>query len=172
MQRRILVLFVDNNPGVLTRISLLFSQKGFNILSITASITCVKNITRITIETTGDNLQVEQIIKQTSKLIEVHSVFLLDNDNSIIRDLLLVKVEVNYKNKAELCDITNRYGGKILDIAEKSVIVEITDTTIVIDNYLDELKGFKILELSRTGVTALERGDIIPKVDGGILSIK
>ena len=99
MKKRILVLFVDNSSGVLTRISLLFSQKGFNILSVTASVTCIPNISRLTIVTEGDESQISQIIKQTLKLIEVRSVFLLNNENIIERDLLLLKIAVEDSKK-------------------------------------------------------------------------
>lgn len=164
-QRRVLVLFVDNNSGVLNRITLLFSQKGFNIETITCSVTCVPSISRMTIVTEGDDLHITQIMKQTSKLIEVHSVHLIDHCNSIIRDLLLVKIEIDDSNKRRVCDITNAHNGLILDIGRKSMIVEITASASIIDGYLEALKDFNILELSRTGVTSIQLGDDVPDMN-------
>ena len=164
-QRRVLVLFVDNNAGVLNRITLLFSQKGFNIETITCSVTCVPSISRMTIVTEGDDTHITQVIKQTSKLIEVHSVHLINHSNSIIRDLLLVKIEINDKNRRKACDITNAHNGVILDIGNRSMIVEITASSSIIDGYLDSLKDFNILELSRTGVTSIQLGDDVPNMN-------
>ena len=164
-QRRVLVLFVDNSSGVLNRITLLFSQKGFNIETITCSVTCVPSISRMTIVTEGDDTQISHIIKQTYKLIEVHSVHLIDHTNSIIRDLLLVKIEIDDSNRRNACDITNAHSGVILDIGKKSMIVEITASASVIDGYLDALKDFNILELSRTGVTSIQLGDEVPDMN-------
>ncbi|MEI0559205.1 acetolactate synthase small subunit [Brachyspira intermedia] len=164
-QRRVLVLFVDNSSGVLNRITLLFSQKGFNIETITCSVTCVPSISRMTIVTEGDDTQISHIIKQTYKLIEVHSVHLIDHTNSIIRDLLLVKIEIDDSNRRKACDITNAHSGVILDIGKKSMIVEITASVTVIDGYLEALKDFNILELSRTGVTSIQLGDEVPNMN-------
>ncbi|AEM22695.1 MULTISPECIES: acetolactate synthase small subunit [Brachyspira] len=164
-QRRVLVLFVDNSSGVLNRITLLFSQKGFNIETITCSVTCVPSISRMTIVTEGDDTQISHIIKQTYKLIEVHSVHLIDHTNSIIRDLLLVKIEIDDSNRRKACDITNAHSGVILDIGKKSMIVEITASVTVIDGYLEALKDFNILELSRTGVTSIQLGDEVPDMN-------
>lgn len=163
-ERRVLVLFVDNNSGVLNRITLLFSQKGFNIETITCSVTCIPSISRMTIVTEGNDDHIQQVIKQTSKLIEVHSVHLVNHSNSIIRDLLLIKIEIDDNNRHKICDITNSHNGLILDIANNSIIVEITADAPAIDNYLKDLKDFNILELSRTGVTSINLGDNIPDI--------
>ena len=106
-QRRVLVLFVDNSSGVLNRITLLFSQKGFNIETITCSVTCVPSISRMTIVTEGDDSHITHIMKQASKLIEVHSEQFIYQLNIIIIDLLLVKIEINDANKLKASDITN-----------------------------------------------------------------
>ena len=146
MKRRILVLLVENNPGVLTRITLLFGQRGFNIASLTVSPTCLKETSRIT------------IVKQTSKLVEVQSVELLDEDNAIEKDLLLLKISTQKYDERKFCDISNIYNAKILDISPKSLIVELCAAPQVIESYLAELKDFELLELSRTGITAMQRG--------------
>ena len=165
MTKRILVLFVDNSSGVLTRICLLFSQKGFNILSITCSVTCYPNISRMTIVTEGDEAQISQIVKQTAKLIEIHSVFLLNNENIIERDLLLLKIEAKEGNKKSLLDIVDKYGAKIRDEFSGGIITELTDKPETIDKFLEDISSFKILEQSRTGITAMEKGDKIPTID-------
>ena len=165
MKKRILVLFVDNSSGVLTRVCLLFSQRGFNILSITCSATCYTNIARMTIVTEGDESQISQIIKQTLKLIEVRSVFLLNNENIIERDLLLLKIETKENNKKSLLDIVDKYGAKIRDEFSGGIITELTDKPETIDKFLEDISSFKILEQSRTGITAMEKGDKIPTID-------
>lgn len=165
MTKRILVLFVDNSSGVLTRICLLFSQKGFNILSITCSVTCYPNISRMTIVTEGDEAQISQIVKQTAKLIEIHSVFLLNNENIIERDLLLLKIEAKEEDKKSLLDIVDKYGAKIRDEFSGGIITELTDKPETIDKFLEDISSFKILEQSRTGITAMEKGDKIPTID-------
>ena len=165
MTKRILVLFVDNSSGVLTRICLLFSQKGFNILSITCSVTCYPNISRMTIVTEGDEAQISQIVKQTAKLIEIHSVFLLNNENIIERDLLLLKIEAKEEGKKSLLDIVDKYGAKIRDEFSDGIITELTDKPETIDKFLEDISSFKILEQSRTGITAMEKGDKIPTID-------
>ena len=165
MTKRILVLFVDNSSGVLTRICLLFSQKGFNILSITCSVTCYPNISRMTIVTEGDEAQISQIVKQTAKLIEIHSVFLLNNENIIERDLLLLKIEAKEEDKKSLLDIVDKYGAKIRDEFSDGIITELTDKPETIDKFLEDISSFKILEQSRTGITAMEKGDKIPTID-------
>lgn len=168
MTKRILVLFAENSSGVLTRVCLLFSQKGFNILSITCSVTCYPNISRMTIVTEGDEAQISQIVKQTAKLIEIHSVFLLNNENIIERDLLLLKIEAkenDEKNKKLLFDIVNKYGAKIRDEFSGGIITELTDKPETIDKFLEDISSFKILEQSRTGITAMGKGDKIPSID-------
>ena len=157
MKRRILVLLVENNPGVLTRITLLFGQRGFNIASLTVSPTCLKETSRITIVTYADRELITQVIKQTSKLVEVQSVELLDEDNAIEKDLLLLKISTQKYDERKFCDISNIYNAKILDISPKSLIVELCAAPQVIESYLAELKGFELLELSRTGITAMQR---------------
>lgn len=158
MKRRILVLLVENNPGVLTRITLLFGQRGFNIASLTVSPTCLKDTSRITIVTNADKDLITQVIKQTSKLVEVQSVVLLDEDNAVEKDLLLLKISTQKYNERKFCDIANLYNAKIVDISPKSIIVELCASPQIIDSYLKELKEFDILEQSRTGITAMERG--------------
>ncbi|WP_221887144.1 acetolactate synthase small subunit [Campylobacter troglodytis] len=158
MKRRILVLIVENNPSVLTRITLLFGQRGFNIASLTVSPTCASDLSRITIVTYADKDLITQVIKQTSKLVEVQTVELLDEDNAIEKDLLLLKIGTKNYDERKFCDISNVYNAKILDLSPKSLIAELCAVPQVIESYLAELKGFEILELSRTGITAMQRG--------------
>lgn len=160
MENKILSLLVDNNPGVLTRIALLFSQKGFNIESMTAATTYNDKITRITIVTSGDDSHITQMMKQTEKLIEVHSVFTLDTSNSLMRELLLLKVAINKGDSSIICDIANAFNAKIIDISHNNLVTELSGMPDIIDRYLNALKDFNILEMSRSGVTALEKGDI------------
>lgn len=158
MKRRILVLLVDNNPGVLTRITLLFAQRGFNIKSLTVSPTQSPTTSRITILTQADKDLITQVIKQTSKLVEVQSVELLNEKESVEKDLLLLKVSTAKGfDERRFCDISNLLGAQIIDLSKSSLIVQLSASPQVIDEYLGRLEGFVILEQARTGISAMAR---------------
>ena len=151
-----LSLLVDNNPGVLSRVSGLFSRRGYNIESITAGVTQDPELTRITVVASGDNLVLEQIRKQIAKLVEVRKIITMNPEQSVRRELMLVKVGVDKKEKQEA--IANIFRAKIVDVASDSLMMEITGTINKLDAFLDLLKDFEIKEMVRTGVTALSRG--------------
>ena len=153
-----LSLLVDNNPGVLSRVSGLFSRRGYNIESITAGVTQDPELTRITVVASGDNLVLEQIRKQIAKLVEVRKIITMNPEQSVRRKLMLVKVGVDKKEKQEAIAIANIFRAKIVDVASDSLMMEITGTINKLDAFLDLLKDFEIKEMVRTGVTALSRG--------------
>ena len=156
-----LSLLVDNNPGVLSRVSGLFSRRGYNIESITAGVTQDPELTRITVVASGDNLVLEQIRKQIAKLVEVRKIITMNPEQSVRsvrRELMLVKVGVDKKEKQEAIAIANIFRAKIVDVASDSLMMEITGTINKLDAFLDLLKDFEIKEMVRTGVTALSRG--------------
>lgn len=158
MSKQVLSVLVENHAGVLARVAGLFVQRGFNIDSLTVSATDNPSISRITIVTEGDRQSLEQIIKQTGKLIETKKVIPLKASESLFRELLLIKVEADEKTRRELHEICDIYRAKIIDLTTNSMIMELTGNPNKIDGFLEMLKQYPILEMCRTGITALERG--------------
>lgn len=156
--RRVISILVDNQRGVLARVSSLFNRRGFNIDSLTVSTTNDPAISRITVTVFGDRRRLEQLLLQTERLEVTHQVFVLDDRNTLQRELLLLKVAANVSNRAELQEIANIYKAKIIDLSPDSMIFELTGKPEKIDAFLRMFEGYTILEQCRTGVTALERG--------------
>ena len=157
-KRRVISLLVDNQSGVLARVSNLFCRRGFNIDSLTVSATNDPAVSRITVTITSDEKALSQLILQTERLEVTRQVFVLDHENSLERELLLLKVASDVHNRAELREISSIYKAKIIDLSPDSMIFELTGKPDKIDAFLTMFKGYNILELCRTGVTALERG--------------
>ncbi len=158
MKTKVFQLLANNTSGVLSRISGLFSRRGYNIESITAGVTADSRYTRITIVTSGDDEVLEQIEKQVAKLIEIKDVKELKPDESVYRELALVKVRCAPEERPSIIAITDIFRGKIVDVAPESLIIEITGGIEKIDKFLDLLEGHEILELARTGLAGLSRG--------------
>jgi len=164
MSRKVLSVLVDNHAGVLARISSLFGRRGFNIDSLSVAATDNPALSRITIVTTGDNAatgvsEFDQIMKQTAKLLETRAVFLVEPAMGVLRELLLVKVGADETTRAHLREIALIYKAKIIDLSPGSMIFELTGEPEKIDAYLEMLRDYPILEMCRTGITALERGE-------------
>ena len=157
-QRRVISLLVDNQSGVLARVSNLFCRRGFNIDTLTVSATNDPAVSRITLTITSDDRALKQLILQTERLEVTRQVFVLDKDKTLQRELLLLKVASDVHNRAELREISSIYKAKIIDLSPDSMIFELTGKPDKIDAFLTMFKGYNILELCRTGVTALERG--------------
>ena len=158
MQRKVLQLLVDNTSGVLSRISGLFSRRGYNIESITACVTADPRYTRITIVTSGDDEILEQIEKQVRKLVDVKDIKELKPDESVYRELTLIKVKANAEKRQGVIAIADIFRAKISDVGKESLIIELTGDQGKISAFLDLLEGYEILELARTGITGLGRG--------------
>ena len=156
--RRVISLLVDNTNGVLARITSLFCRRGFNIDSLTVSATNDPAVSRITVTLRGTEQALNQLILQTERLEVTRQIFELDPDKSLQRELLLLKVECDNQNRAELREISSIYKAKIIDLSPDSMIFELTGKPDKIDAFLTMFQGYNILELCRTGVTALERG--------------
>ena len=157
-RRRVISLLVDNQNGVLARVSSLFCRRGFNIDSLTVSATNDPAVSRITIATHGKDQEIEQLILQTERLEVARQVFELNAENSLQRELLLLKVACSTANRAEMREIASIYNSKIIDLSPDSMVFELTGKPKKIDAFLKMFEGYQILELCRTGVTALERG--------------
>lgn len=158
MNKKVFQILVDNTTGVLSRISGLFSRRGYNIESITAGVTADSRYTRITIVASGDDDVLDQIEKQVAKLVDVKDIRELVPDESVYRELALVKVKTDSKNRNEVKSIADFYKAKIIDVSYDSLIVELTGKSAKIDSFLDLLRDYEILELARTGIAGLCRG--------------
>jgi len=153
-------VIVENKPGVLSRVSGLFSRRGFNIESLAVGTTEDPNISRMTIVVEGDERELEQITKQLYKLIDILKVFDLPKEKAVERELVLIKVAANEKTRREITEIVEIFKGKILDVAENSLTVEITGDEGKIKGAEKLLSKFGIKELVRTGKIALLRGSV------------
>lgn len=149
---------VENHSGVLSKISGLFSRRGYNIDSLTVGVTEDPSISRITIVVFGDDSIIEQIIKQLNKLIDVIKVQEIDMENAISREIALIKVNAPVSARSSIIEISNIFRASIIDINDKSMIIETTGDPKKISAIIDVLKPFGIIELIRTGLTALNRG--------------
>ena len=157
MNKRILSILVENTAGVLSRVSGLFSRRGYNIDSLSAGITTDPNYTRMTVVCKGDELILEQITRQVEKLEDVLSVKVLKDDQSVA-ELMLVKVRVSPEQRAGITAIVDIFRANIIDVGKESMIVELTGNKSKLEAFIDLLDGYEILEIARTGIAGLSRG--------------
>ncbi len=158
MQRKVFQLLVDNTSGVLSRISGLFSRRGYNIESITAGTTADPRFTRITIVTNGDAAILEQIEKQVGKLVDVRDIKELKPEESVYRELIMIKIRANAEQRQSVMSVTDIFRAKIIDVSTDSLIIELTGNQSKIEAFIKLLEGYEILEIARTGIAGLERG--------------
>ena len=158
MNNKVLQLLVENNSGVLSRVSGLFARRGYNIESISAGVTANPKFTRITIVTTGDDEIIEQITNQVAKLVDVRDIKILEPSDSVYRELVLVKVRVASGERQGVIAIADVFRANIIDVGPESLVVELTGKQDKIEAFISLLDGYEILELARTGVTGLGRG--------------
>ena len=159
MQKRVFQLLADNTSGVLSRISGLFSRRGYNIESITAGVTADPRYSRITIVASGDEEILEQIEKQVGKLVDVRDVKELKPEESVYRELVLIKVRVTTaEQRQDIISIKDLFLANIIDVATESLMIEMTGTQSKIEAFLGMLESYEILELARTGIAGLGRG--------------
>ena len=156
--KRVYSLLVDNNPGVLSRISGLFSRRGYSIDSITAGVTADPRFTRITIVASGDELILSQIEKQVRKLEDVIEIKVLREGESVYRELIMVKVRADAAQRAEIISVADIFRAKVVDVEKESLMLELTGNQSKLEAFLNLLDGYEILELARTGITGLSRG--------------
>lgn len=158
MQNKVFQLLVNNNAGVLSRITGLFSRRGYNIDSITAGVTSDPRFTRITIVTSGDEEILDQIEKQVSKLVDVRNVRELEPDKSVYRELCLIKVKTAPEKRQGVIAAADIFRAKIIDVNVESLIVELTGNQSKIEAFIALLADYEILEIARTGIAGLARG--------------
>lgn len=158
MSRMVLSLLVDNIPGVLSRVTGLFSRRGYNIDSLTVGVTEDERFSRMTVAVTGDHPVLEQISNQLLKLEDVRTIMKLTDDGSVCRELVLVKVISDASTRQEVIAVADIFRAKIVDVSTDSLMIELTGNQAKIDAFIHLLEGFKITELVRTGITGLCRG--------------
>jgi acetolactate synthase-1/3 small subunit len=156
MKHTISVL-VENHPGVLSKVSGLFSRRAFNIDSLAVGVTEDSAVSRITIVVNGDDYVIEQVEKQLNKLIDVIKVKTLKTGEFISRELMLVKVHANASTRSEIVQIAEIFGAKIVDVSRTTLTIEYCDTSVQIQSFEEMLEPYGIREIARTGIIALER---------------
>jgi acetolactate synthase I/III small subunit len=153
----VICLHVENQQGVLARISGLFSGRGYNLESITAGVTTDPTVTRITLACTGDDAVVEQIKKQLNRLIDVIKVTELTGVPSLNRELMLVKVNAKGPQRGEIFQVADVFKAQIMDVGQESMTVELAGSPEKIDDLVALLQPYGIAEMARSGVVAMER---------------
>lgn len=153
-----LSILVENKPGVLSRVAGLFARRGFNIESLAVGITESVEFSRITVVVNVEERSLEQVYKQLNKLINVIKVIDLGEENSVQREMVLVKVRAESQKRAEIIEIVDIFRGKIVDVSKQNIIIEMTGGASKIEALENLLKPYGIQELARTGMIALPRG--------------
>jgi acetolactate synthase I/III small subunit len=155
--RHTISVLVENKFGVLTRVTGLFSGRGYNIDTLNVGPTQTPELSRMTIVTTGDEATLEQIVKQLNKLPNVIKVQNFREGEYVDRELVLVKIAVDSKSRAEVMQITDIFRAKIVDVQPKTLTIEITGSVSKVEKFLDLMNTFGVLELTRTGQVAMPR---------------
>ena len=173
MEKRILSILVDNTSGVLSRVAGLFSRRGYNIDSITAGVTADQRYSRMTVVDSssiklihsrmtvvceGDDQMLQQITKQLAKQEDVRDVKVLEQDDSVARELMLVKVAVKPEQRQGALSVADIFRAKVVDVSKDSLIMEMTGSQNKLKAFVELMADYEILELARTGITGLSRG--------------
>ena len=159
MDKHVLSVLVKNSSGVLSRVSGLFSRRGYNIDSLTVGRTEDQNISRMTIALNGDEDVLEQVKKQLNKLEDVICVTDLNDNESVYRELVLIKVRANAENRAAINETVKIFRSKIIDLSTNTLTIELTGHEDKVSALISLMEEYGIEELVRTGITALQRGE-------------
>ena len=159
MRHAVFSILVENSAGVLSRVAGLFSRRGYNIDSLTVGETENPKYSRMTIVVTGDDDILEQIVKQITKLEDVRRVDVLEPSDSVTRELILVKIKAEPAQRQQVISITEIFRANIVDVARDSLMIEITGSQSKLKAFLSLVEDYEILELVRTGITGLARGE-------------
>jgi acetolactate synthase I/III small subunit len=158
MKKHQILMMMRDRPGILSKVTGLFSKRGFNIDGITCGVSEDKEYFRMTITVIGDESFVEQVRKQAAKLIDVKQVEILDEKNVVKRELALIKVKSDSENRLEVMKIVEIYRAKIIDISHEALIIELTGDSNKVEGLIGVMDKFGILEVTRTGISAMHRG--------------
>ena len=162
--RHIISILLENEAGALSRVSGLFSARGYNIETLTVAPTEDRSLSRLTIVTSGSDEVIEQITKQLNKLIDVIKVVDLSEAAHIERELMLIKVRAAGKDREEMKRMADIYRGRIIDVTDSTYVIELTGSGSKLDSFIQAIDADLILETVRTGVSGIGRGDRILKV--------
>ena len=162
--RHIISILLENEAGALSRVSGLFSARGYNIETLTVAPTEDMSLSRLTIVTSGSDEVIEQITKQLNKLIDVVKVVDLSEAAHIERELMLIKVRAAGKDREEMKRMADIFRGRIIDVTESIYVIELTGTSSKLDSFIQGIDADLILETVRTGVSGIGRGDRILKI--------
>ncbi len=156
-RKHIIGILVEDHPGVLAKLSGMFSSRGFNIDTIIVGKTAIPGISHIIISLMGDDKTIEQIEKQVNKLIDTIKIIDLSPKHSVVREHCLVKVASNPKTRADLINISKLHKTSVIDISNSSMIIEVVGKPEKINNFLELMRKYGIKEISRTGINAMQR---------------
>ncbi len=162
MKKMVLSLLVDNTSGVLSRVSGLFSRRGYNIDSLSVGVTENPKFSRMTVAVSGDDRILSQIKKQLLKLEDVISITELKDGASVCRELLLVKIKATTEERQQIISLADVFRAKVVDVSKESVMIEITGNISKVEAFITLIDGFTIEEMVRTGLTGLTRGNTLP----------
>ncbi|MBR6836079.1 MAG: acetolactate synthase small subunit [Oscillospiraceae bacterium] len=158
MGKHIFSILVNNKPGVMTRVSSMFTRRGFNIDTLTVGETESPEFSRMTVSMIGDDYAKDQVVKQLSKLHDVKQVQVMERDDTVTRELLLVKVKNDSSTRQDVLAAVDVFRSKIVDYSPDALCIEITGETTKLNAFIELVKPFGIMEICRTGIVALERG--------------
>ena len=158
MKKFTVAILVNNQFGVLNRVTSMFRRRAFNITSLTVSETESEEFSRITVQSEGDEIKKEQLINQLYKLPDIVSVKELSNEETVSRELLLIKIKNSSETREDVRSASDAYEGKVVDYTKESIMIQMIGDSRKIDNFVHLMKEFGILEICRTGIVSLQRG--------------
>ena len=153
MRKLVLSILARDGAGVLTRISGLFARRGYSILSISSGVAEQKGLSRLTVVAQGEPQILEQIGKQVKKLEDI-----LEPEKSVLRELVMIKIKADHSKRQDVSSISDIFRAKVVDVAKDSMVLEATGDSVKIDGFIELLKEFEIMEIVRTGLSAIKRG--------------
>lgn len=158
MDRYIISVLVANQSGVLTRVSSMFSRRGYNIDSLTVSETTDPSFSRMTITATCDEYTKEQLVKQLSKIFDVKKIMVMKREQTLAKELMLVKINAPQSDRNNIMVTINPFHAKVIDLAPDTMVLELTGDQTKLDAFISLMEQYGIIELCRTGITAMSRG--------------
>ncbi|MDO5707914.1 MAG: acetolactate synthase small subunit [Andreesenia angusta] len=161
--KHILLVLVENQSGVLSKVSGLFTRRGYNIDSLSVGETEDPGVSRMTITARGDDSTIEQIVKQLNKLVDVIRVLEIKKSESVCRELLLIRVKADMGKRPSIMEIVSIFRGSIIDVYDDSLMIELTGDEAKIESFTELMRPYGIMEYNRTGLTALKRGKFCEK---------
>ncbi len=154
-----MLIIAKNTNGIIARIMSLFNRRGYYVKKMTAGATNIPDHARLTLTVEGDEEILDQIQKQVYKIVDVVKVKIFPVEGAIKRELMLIKVKSNNENRAQIIQIAEIYRGSVLDVGPNSLVIELTGDVAKLSGFVDMMKNFGILEIAKTGVLAMSRGE-------------